>query len=392
MGGQHRSHPRRAEDGLPAPPEPWTRAGRCGQQACPLLRRPVLRPRTLDTYGDPHGALAPAALPHAFQRRRRAGGAGLRGRFRDTRTRGELHLASCDRRGEGRHRGGQPGGVLRPRPRTRRHKSLAGDGVLGRGDKYAGRSRNLAGREEDLGRIVALGEVVSDIYRGQEISAVELGFVARPGGAPANVAVAACRLGSEAAFVGSVGEDLFGDFILQALESEGVDTSGVGRQSPPTRTSLAFVEIGADGDREFTFYRSSPAADELLSPEDVTEDLVSGASFVNFGSIPLIREPVRSSTSPPSSNWETTSSRHYSAPTTSRKPLGSSWIAASPWCSSAKDQKAHSTPLRSTAAKYRPSTSVRSWTPPAQATLSSPPPSSTSQANPWKNPGCAKRP
>src|SRR5215203_4946771 len=40
MGGQHRSHPRRAEDGLPAPPEPWTRAGRCGQQACPLLRRP----------------------------------------------------------------------------------------------------------------------------------------------------------------------------------------------------------------------------------------------------------------------------------------------------------------------------------------------------------------
>ncbi|MGH3148689.1 MAG: carbohydrate kinase family protein [Rubrobacter sp.] len=147
-----------------------------------------------------------------------------------------------------------------------------------------------------MGKIVALGEVVSDIYRGEELSEVELGFVARPGGAPANVAVAASRLGSEAAFVGSVGEDLFGDFILRALESEGVDTSGVGRQSQPTRTSLAFVEIGEDGDREFTFYRSSPAADELLAPEDVTQDLVSGASFVNFGSIPLIREPVRSAT------------------------------------------------------------------------------------------------
>jgi fructokinase len=147
-----------------------------------------------------------------------------------------------------------------------------------------------------LGKIVALGEVVSDIYRGEELSEVELGFVARPGGAPANVAVAAARLGSEAAFVGSVGQDLFGDFILRALESEGVDTSGVGRQSPPTRTSLAFVEVSEDGDREFTFYRSSPAADELLAPEDVTEDLVSGASFVNFGSIPLIREPARSAT------------------------------------------------------------------------------------------------
>ena len=147
-----------------------------------------------------------------------------------------------------------------------------------------------------MGKIVTLGEVVSDIYRGEELSEVELGFVARPGGAPANVAVAASRLGSEATFVGSVGQDLFGDFILRALDAEGVDTSHVGRQRQPTRTSLAFVEIGADGDREFTFYRSSPAADELLSPEDVTENVISGASFVNFGSIPLIREPVRSAT------------------------------------------------------------------------------------------------
>jgi fructokinase len=121
-----------------------------------------------------------------------------------------------------------------------------------------------------LAKIVALGEVVSDIYRGDELSDVELGFVARPGGAPANVAVAASRLGADAAFVGSVGEDLFGDFILRALESEGVDTSGVGRQPQPTRTSLAFVEIDESGDRAFTFYRSSPAADELLAPEDVT--------------------------------------------------------------------------------------------------------------------------
>ena len=147
-----------------------------------------------------------------------------------------------------------------------------------------------------MGRIVALGEVVSDIYQSEGESLVELPFIARPGGAPANVAVAAARLGSDAAFVGSVGDDLFGTFILQALESEGVETSGVVRQKPPTRTSLAFVEISDDGDREFTFYRSSPAADELLSEEDVTEKLISGASFVNFGSIPLIREPVRSAT------------------------------------------------------------------------------------------------
>lgn len=145
-----------------------------------------------------------------------------------------------------------------------------------------------------MGKIVALGEVVADIYRDEGDSSVEMPFTARPGGAPANVAVAASRLGTEAAFVGSVGDDLFGNFILDALEAEGVDTGGVRRCDPPTRTSLAFVEIDADGDREFTFYRTVPAADELLSPDDISEELFSGASFVNFGSIPLIKDPVAS--------------------------------------------------------------------------------------------------
>lgn len=147
-----------------------------------------------------------------------------------------------------------------------------------------------------MGRILALGEVVADIYRGGGGSAVEMLFTARPGGAPANVAVAASRLGTEAAFVGSVGDDLFGNFILEALEAEGVDTGGVRRCAPPTRTSLAFVEIDEAGDREFTFYRSDPAADELLSPEDISEDLFSDAAFLNFGSIPLIKDPVASAT------------------------------------------------------------------------------------------------
>lgn len=144
-----------------------------------------------------------------------------------------------------------------------------------------------------MGKIVALGEAVADIYRDEGSSNVEMPLTARPGGAPANVAVAAARLGAEAAFAGGVGRDLFGDFILQALETEGVDTSAVRRCDPPTRTSLAFVEI-KDGDRSFTFYRSDPAADELLSTEDVTREILSGASFVNFGSIPLIKDPARS--------------------------------------------------------------------------------------------------
>ena len=147
-----------------------------------------------------------------------------------------------------------------------------------------------------MGKIVTLGEVVADVYREQAPSPVELPFTARPGGAPANVAVAAARLGVEAGFVGRLGDDLFGDFILEALEASGVDTSAILRQEPPTRTTLAFVEVFEDGDREFTFYRSVPAADELLAPEDIRPESLAGASFANFGSIPLLKEPVRSAT------------------------------------------------------------------------------------------------
>lgn len=147
-----------------------------------------------------------------------------------------------------------------------------------------------------MGRIVTLGEVVADVYRERSDSEVELPFTARPGGAPANVAVAAARLGARTAFIGRLGDDLFGDFILHALEAVGVDTAAVLRQSPPTRTTLAFVEISDDGDRDFTFYRSVPAADELLAPEDIRRETLEGASFVNFGSIPLIKDPVRSAT------------------------------------------------------------------------------------------------
>ena len=143
---------------------------------------------------------------------------------------------------------------------------------------------------------MTLGEVVADVYRAPSSEDVELPMVARPGGAPANVAVAAARLGAQAAFVGRLGDDPFGEFILRALDSSGVDTTAVLRESPPTRTTLAFVEVSEDGDREFTFYRSNPAADELLAPEDITKESLEGASFANFGSIPLLKDPVRAAT------------------------------------------------------------------------------------------------
>ena len=79
-----------------------------------------------------------------------------------------------------------------------------------------------------MGRVVALGEV-ADVYRKETLSPAELPFTARPGGASANVAVATSRLGSKASFIGTMGDDVFGDFILRALRIEGVDVSAIRR-------------------------------------------------------------------------------------------------------------------------------------------------------------------
>ena len=58
-----------------------------------------------------------------------------------------------------------------------------------------------------MDEIVTLGEVVADVYQEQTPSEVELQFTARPGGAPANVAVAVAKLGAQASFVGRLGDD-----------------------------------------------------------------------------------------------------------------------------------------------------------------------------------------
>ncbi len=85
-------------------------------------------------------------------------------------------------------------------------------------------------------------------------------FLKKAGGAPANVAAAIAKLGGEARFIGAVGQDPFGDFLEQTLKETGVDTSMLYRTSTPT--TLAFVSLQADGERDFVFNRG---ADEQLS-------------------------------------------------------------------------------------------------------------------------------
>lgn len=112
------------------------------------------------------------------------------------------------------------------------------------------------------------------------------------GGAPANVAVGVCRLGGSAGFVGAVGEDFFGRFLVRTLREHGVDTTGV-TWTREARTGLAFIALDPEGEREFAFYRH-PGADQMVRPEDLDPSLLAGARVFHFGSLSLTGEPAAS--------------------------------------------------------------------------------------------------
>ena len=146
--------------------------------------------------------------------------------------------------------------------------------------------------------LVTFGEVLIDFV--PTVTGVSLldapAFVKAAGGATANVAVGASRLGVSAGFMSKVGDDAFGRFLERELRESGVDTRAL-RFTAEARTSLAFVSLRADGEREFIFYRERDK-DMLLDflPEEVDADYVASARFFHFGSISLVAEPSRSAT------------------------------------------------------------------------------------------------
>lgn len=146
-------------------------------------------------------------------------------------------------------------------------------------------------------RLVALGEALIDVVPATPgASLADDGLLQPwPGGAPANVAVAAAKLGAISSFVGAVGSDAFGARLRRVLTAAGVDVSGVVTVDSPT--AVAFVALAADGEREFTFY-GRPAAHDMLTAADVEAWVASrpftAADILHLGSNCLAREPARS--------------------------------------------------------------------------------------------------
>ena len=142
-------------------------------------------------------------------------------------------------------------------------------------------------------KLCVIGEALIDFIpqrKGCALKDVE-GFTRVAGGAPANVAGAAARLGIPAMVLTQLGADAFGDYIIQSLKDSGIDTSHI-LQTKEHDTSLSFVSLQEDGNRDFKFYRRT-AADLQYSPDNISEDILDECGMVHFCSVSLMDSPMK---------------------------------------------------------------------------------------------------
>ena len=142
--------------------------------------------------------------------------------------------------------------------------------------------------------VVALGELLIDFTTIRADSDGYPTMAAHPGGAPANFLAAIAKFGGKAAMLGKVGTDTFGKLLTSTLREVGIETKGI-VASDDFFTTLAFVTLDANGDREFAFARK-PGADTQLSFGELELSLLDETRVFHFGTLSLTGEPSRTTT------------------------------------------------------------------------------------------------
>lgn len=120
-------------------------------------------------------------------------------------------------------------------------------------------------------------------------------FRGYPGGAPANASVAVAKLGGNARFLGQVGNDKFGHFLLSVFRRYGVDV-GLVQQHKSASTALAFVFLDDNGERSFEFYRNN-TADVLYNVKDANKTHIPEEAIFHFCSNTLTTKSLKATTS-----------------------------------------------------------------------------------------------
>lgn len=147
-------------------------------------------------------------------------------------------------------------------------------------------------KNNDNNSVICIGEILIDFICTDIDVDLASGtrFIKSAGGAPGNVAATIAKLGGNSSFIGKVGNDSFGDFLKNTLEDVNVDTSMIIRDVA-ANTTLAFVSLKADGERDFVFNRGS---DGRLHFNELDLERIVKAKIVHFGSATaLLDDPFR---------------------------------------------------------------------------------------------------
>ena len=145
--------------------------------------------------------------------------------------------------------------------------------------------------------LITMGRVGVDLYPeqiGVPLADVRT-FAKSLGGSATNVAVAAARLGANAAVITKVGDDPFGPYVRSALRGFGVDDAFVGTH-PTLRTPVVFCEIFPPDDFPLLFYREPTAPDMTLAVDELDVEAIRDARAFWTTGTGLSAEPSRSAT------------------------------------------------------------------------------------------------
>lgn len=144
--------------------------------------------------------------------------------------------------------------------------------------------------------VVTMGRVGVDIYPASTGPLVDVDTFHRYlGGSPTNVAVAAARLGHQAAVITRTGADPFGEFVHKALRAYDVDDRFV-TPVPGLPTPLTFCELLSPDEFPLYFYRFPKAPDLEIASDDLDLDAIRMAQLFWATVTGLSAEPSRAAT------------------------------------------------------------------------------------------------
>ncbi|WP_164522096.1 5-dehydro-2-deoxygluconokinase [Halocella sp. SP3-1] len=141
--------------------------------------------------------------------------------------------------------------------------------------------------------VITIGRATVDLFANDyNVPLKEVNsFTKYLGGSPANIATAIAKLGIKTGIISKVGMDACGEYVINYLKSNNVDTSNIFFDKK-ARTAIALGEIFPPDNFKVLFYREN-SADLKLAIEDIDENYIKKAKILIVSGTALSRSPSR---------------------------------------------------------------------------------------------------